>query len=95
MNKFAVILAHRNESNLHEMCESFALELRKSSPKVLRILPHIVLFQSEKDLTKAFDLLPVKGRLDGQVLLFQILGDYRGFALPVDRRADLVEFFQL
>lgn len=93
MSKFIVILADRNEPALHERFVSYAVALRRIFPKVLLIQPHILLFQSEKDLTQTARSLPSFAHQDGQELLFQIHGEYRGSALAT-RTVELNQFFR-
>lgn len=93
MNKFIVILSDRNEQHLRERFLSCAETLRKTSPKVLEILPHILLFQTEKDFSSAFASLPKELRQDGQALLFQIHDGFRGSA-SIGRNSDLEDFFE-
>ena len=94
MNRFLVILSDRNPLSLHEMCESCAAALRQTSPKVLAILPHTILFHSEKDLTGAYADLPNSLRQDGQVILLQVHNEFRG-CVRVGRSNELEEFFAL
>lgn len=91
MNKFIVVLADRNEPDLHDWFESCAVVLQKTFPKVLGIQPHILLFESEKEISDALAALPKSPHQDAQVLLFQACA-FRGSA-GIDRMSDLIHFF--
>ena len=50
MNRFILILSHRDEQRLLEMSESCEAALRSTVPKLLVIPHHIFLFQTELGL---------------------------------------------
>lgn len=89
-----LILADRDSLVLRNKYASCAADLRKISPKLLLIQPHILLFQSETDLLATFDTLPTSLRQGDQAILMQVLPGFRGFALG-DRVPDLQNFFQV
>jgi hypothetical protein len=93
MNKYMLILADRNEPSLHEQFESCADFLRQTFPKVLLIQPHILIFQSEKDLEDVSGFLPKFAHRGGQAILFQLHDEFRGYGLAI-RMAEVSQFFR-
>ena len=94
MNTYIVILSDRNEPHLRETFAAFELEIRQLSPKVLAILPNILLFQTEKDLPETYSALPKLLHLGGRALLFHIEGKYRyAGTMTQDRLHEFARFF--
>ena len=94
MSKFIVILSDKSESTLAATYEKSLAVLRPVAQRILPILPHLILIQSELDKEALARTLHAEIPTHGNWLLLEIQGGFRGSAL-VDRHKQLQDFFEL